>query len=210
MRFLSCILLFLTLILPTAATPIDTIFIHVPMSELPLLKTNPRLDMLDLYNYKMVAKGENTFGLYSVLQKKTPDYLRVKLTDISQWELMRLRADSSEIYACTHSFLPPVSESRITFYNTSWQPIDSLSLPIVSLEDFWKGTDSLSTFSQEELRRKLYAPIIYMEWETESDTPPTLQLHVSTDQLDMEARKEAEHCLKPLRLQWNGRRFVRS
>lgn len=73
-KTLSPILFSLILLLKfqnaTAQTNIDSTFLKVPMSELPLLEHNPRLDMIDLYNYKMIAKGENIFGGTSVLTKK--------------------------------------------------------------------------------------------------------------------------------------------
>ncbi len=197
----------------TAHLSIDSIFYSVPLSELPLLASNPRLDMLDRYNSGMKAFGENIFQRNSVMEEKSDRYIRVKLTAASQWELTLLpdssRNDGDHVYACTHTLLPPVSQSRINFYDTRWQRIDSLSLPSVGFDDFLPAADTLLTARIEELRRSLPSPIIYMEWTETSTAQPTLQLRVATDDLGMEAQEEAQRLLQPIRLRWNGRRFVR-
>ncbi len=225
MHFLTTLFLFLASVLPVAASTseitatlskasdisIDTLFYRVPMSELPLLAGNPRLDMLDRYNCGMKAYAENIFERTSVMEEKNDRYIRVKLTAASRWELVRLASTGGdEIYACTHTLLPPVSESRIKFYNSAWQPLDTLSLTTVALDNFWTDTDSVPATTREELRRQLQSPIIYMEWEETSTLRPTVLLRVATDRLGVEERKKAELCLKPLRLRWNGDRFVRS
>lgn len=60
LRFILTSLLALSLPAGAAATPpsIDSLFAAVPATELPLLERNARLDMLDLYNYRMTAKGK--------------------------------------------------------------------------------------------------------------------------------------------------------
>lgn len=67
--YLLTILMFLSSGLAYAQS-MDTMLVRVPQSELPLLERNPRLDMLDLYNSQMEAKGENIFGGYSYLLKR--------------------------------------------------------------------------------------------------------------------------------------------
>ncbi len=159
---------------------IDTLFTQVPMKELPLLETNPRLDMLDLYNYKMTARGENIFGGYSTLLKKKENYIDVQLTEVSKWELMRLRTDSSGIYACTHTITAPFAESRTVFYNQSWLPESSTKLPSVKMEAFWNDTDSISTERMEELKRQLHTAPIFTRWQDTETSRPALIMEIST------------------------------
>ena len=79
------------------AQSMDSVLVSVPESELPLLERNPRLDMLDLYNSQMEAKGENIFGGASYLTEKDDNYLRIRLTDVSEWELQRLTLDGDTL-----------------------------------------------------------------------------------------------------------------
>ncbi len=193
---------------PVRAQNIATLFIQVPIHELPLLETNPRLDMLDLYNYKMTAKGENIFGGTSFLLHKTENHLMVQLTEVSRWELMRLKTDSSELYACTHTLTAPVGESRISFYHPGWQHATITTLPPFTLDDFWQTNDSISADRAREVYEKLQPLHVTMKWKDEEGiSRPTLTLQVSTGLLNDEDRKAAEHCLKTICLIWNGKDF---
>ena len=72
-------ILFLLQGLATQAESIDSLFTRVPASVLPMLAHNARLDLLDLYNYKMTAKAENDFGGTSYLLVKAENFLHLKL-----------------------------------------------------------------------------------------------------------------------------------
>ena len=70
-------ILFMLVSVGMHAQSIDTLFRHVPQEELSMLELNARLDMLDLFNCQMAAKGENIFGGSSVMVKKTANHLEI-------------------------------------------------------------------------------------------------------------------------------------
>ena len=86
--------------LNASAQKIDTIFAHVPHDVLPLLDNTSRLDMLDLYNNNMSAVAENIYGGQSIMEKKTNDYISIKLTDVSHWQMKVLPMAHDTLYAC--------------------------------------------------------------------------------------------------------------
>lgn len=205
---LLCLLLFGTA--KTAAQSIDSVFANVPMDELPLLEQNPRLDMLDLYNYNMTAKGENLFGRNSVMTEKTENHVVVQLTDVSRWELMRLRADTAVVYACLHTLTAPIGRSRLHVYTDKWEPLDAPVLPAPAPSDFVENPDSLSPKASEVLEKRLKTCGVTARWESEADaTVPTLVFEVVLTPLSREAREQIEPYLRPLRYVWNGTGFKR-
>lgn len=193
------------------AEPIDSTFVKVPVTELPLLDTNSRLDMLDLYNYNMEAKADNIFGGSSVMVGKSPNHIRLRLTETSDWELMRLKADTAVIYACIHTLKYSVGESSIRFYDEAWHALPGVSLPEMVPTDFISTADSVDAERGKAIIRK-FAPFSYtLKWEDESDgSRPTLVVSPSLTQLGEEDRAEAERYLTDIRLVWDGGRFLRA
>ena len=79
---------------------IDSLFLLLPMSELPLLDRSARLDMLDYYAASLPARATNALGGESVLTAKTDSTLSIHLTDVSDWHLTVL-PDGTLL--CTHT-----------------------------------------------------------------------------------------------------------
>ena len=107
------------------AQSIDSIFVSVPKKYLPLLEEAERLNLLDLYNYKMKAEAENSFGGRTLMVEKDSDYVGVQLTEVSSWELKRLYNlvpdaegngwEQDPFYAVTHTITAGAKSSRIIF-----------------------------------------------------------------------------------------------
>jgi len=152
------------------AVPIDSIFYHAPAEVLPLLEGNTRLDMLDLYNYGMAARGTNIFGGTSQLLKKGTDYMHVKLTEVSEWELKVLPAGQDVVLCTVHTISGMAGGSEVNFYGINWLPLE-MTRPELTLKDFWK-TDSLPA---EEMRK---------EWE-ERLSPVAVTAHWSADNMQL-------------------------
>lgn len=192
------------------AQTMDSLFVQVPAAELPLLGRNPRLDMLDLYNYRMNAKGENIFGGTSVMLQKDSDFVEVQLTEVSRWQLMRLRDDSLSLYSCVHTLLEPVPASRLRFYRTDWT-VDTTQVGALrlSLSDFLVPTDSLSPERREEVLRRLGSPRTAAAWTRTADGLPRLTFTVPVDGLGREDKSDAARCLRPVSFVWRTGRFER-
>lgn len=187
----------------------DSLFVQVPEAELPLLERNSRLDMLDLYNYKMAAKGENIFGGVSVMQVKDEDFVQVRLTDVSRWEMMRLKSDSLVLYACVHTLMSPAAESRVRFYHSDWTVDTVLSSFPLDLDDFFVLSDSISSDRREEVRQQLASPCVEASWERSAGARPILVFTVSVAHLSEDYRQDAKKCLRPVSFMWKDGRLER-
>lgn len=102
-----------------ASIVIDSLFLLCPMSELPLLDQSARLDMLDYFAAEMEAKGTNLFGGTSVIEEKSDCTLRIRLTEVSTWEMRLL--DNGQI-RCTHNISAPdvIQQSQTHLYSQDW------------------------------------------------------------------------------------------
>lgn len=181
------------------AQSMDSVLVSVPESELPLLERNPRLDMLDLYNSKMEAKGENIFGGASYLTEKDDNYLRIRLTDVSEWELQRLTLDGDTLFVCIHSVSTPATGSTVRCYSKTWERDTSLRLRMPDFSDFWKPeADSLTAARRTSLRELLQESPVEIHWKHDAQHQPQLTFSLSVEGLSIEDRDDARRCLKPV------------
>lgn len=101
---------------------IDSLFLLCPLTELPLLDMEARMDMLDYYAARMEARGTNRMGGVSVLLHKTDSTLYVRLTDVSEWQ-MELLPDQT--IRTTYTLCAPDIPDRITTrtYTHNWAAV---------------------------------------------------------------------------------------
>lgn len=204
----SIAVLALSPIAAAQAQSIDSLFAKAPYTELQMLERNPRLDMLDLYNYKMTAKGENIFGGYSVMESKTNDHIFVKLTDASTWEMSLLpTVGGDSIISCIHTVKSPAADSEITFYRADWTPLKEVDATVPQLEEFLVERDSIPADSVDSaalnsLMEKIAVPHIQMRWIMETGHPARLEYSISTANLSEEDNRMARFCLKTIARTW--------
>ena len=105
--FATCCFAF-CLIAQIFASPIDSVFVHVPSDILSVLDMDARLDMIDLYNYNMRAEAYNIYGGKSVMTQKTDSMLSISLTESSRWDLALLPQSADTIF-------DNIKDSRLLF-----------------------------------------------------------------------------------------------
>ena len=59
----------------------------MPQRVLPILDKTARLDMIDLYNNNLTAKAENIYGGQAEMLRKTDDFISIKCTESSNWQI---------------------------------------------------------------------------------------------------------------------------
>ncbi|MGN1354600.1 MAG: DUF3256 family protein [Alloprevotella sp.] len=194
-----------------AQTPlIDSLFATAPTSELPLLEFNSRLDMLDLYNYKMTAKGETLFGKYAYLENKSEQSLFIRLTGASTWQLMRLQAPGfPEKLLCLHSLTGSVAQTTVRLYDNAWQRDTATILPTFRLNDFINTTDSIDDDTMADIQRLLSVRHLVVAGEEATASRSVIRVSIPTLHLGLENRTRLVPLLHDLLLTWDGRRFDR-
>ncbi|MDR1258859.1 MAG: DUF3256 family protein [Tannerellaceae bacterium] len=111
------------------AQDMKTLFADMPDSYLPQLEAAWRKDLADLYITGKEARLQNTMEGYSKLLKLTDDYLQLQVTTRSAVELKRLPLINNTYIICMVTTVEgPATDSRVSFYTTEWQPLESSGL----------------------------------------------------------------------------------
>ncbi|RHJ95371.1 DUF3256 family protein [Parabacteroides bouchesdurhonensis] len=129
MKRLILSILLCTFISGIKAQDIDALFAAMPDMYIPQLESAWRKDLIDLYNSGKEAQLKNTMNGVSSLKKLTSDYLLLQTTERSTVEMKLLPLVNKTNIICVVTTVDgPVSDSRIAFYTTDWQPLDTEDL----------------------------------------------------------------------------------
>jgi hypothetical protein len=101
----------------------------MPSSLIPLLDEAWRKDLTGLYADGKDARLKNTLDGYSSITAMTDDYLLIRVTGRSEMELKRLPLINNTYIICMVTRVEgPVTDSRISFFTTEWQPLEASAL----------------------------------------------------------------------------------
>lgn len=192
------------------AQDMKSLFIALPDSLSPLLTKVNREDFGDFLASNMKAEVKNRFGKTSEMTKLTADYLRLKMSSASETEMKLLPLnDSVKVICVVHTYMAPTADSRISFYDTGWNRLQTEKFITLPAEDefYRKDLTEIQADSVRNLRTDMY--MLKAEL---SDKENTLRLVYTTpDYLDRETAKELTPYLvkTPLCYEWNEKGFVR-
>lgn len=144
-RIISLFALSVLFFLPAKAQEAKTLFINMPDSLSPLLTAVNRADCIDFLESKMKAQVDNRFGRKSEMTDLTKDYIRMRMSPQTDWQMKVLAVnDSTQIICTVATACAPVCDSRIQFFTTSWKELpasDFITLP--SMDDYFTPSDSV-------------------------------------------------------------------
>lgn len=204
MKKIGAFILAFTAVLCTRANSIDSLFCHVPQNILPLLESNARLDMLDLYNCGMAARAENIFGGTSQMLAKGHDFVRIRLTDVSEWELKVLPSSPDTILCVVHTLKGVAGDSEVAFYGSNWSKLE-MTMPELKMEEFWTATDSLPGEKLQEWHERLSPLAVEAHW---AEHENKLEYTLSLAPLNRIEREEVTPYLRSRAYGWVDGRFV--
>ena len=150
-----CLSLALMPLTGTARTIAD-FFANEPGIIFPLLTRTNRLDMVDYYNSgQMVAMSNNLAG-ESRLMELDSTYLKVKTSESRVVELRMRTAGKDTVITVIETVMTPVSDSRLTQWNSHWQRYISEKLfAMPGIDDF------IAKKMPKELRADLQDAMIF-------------------------------------------------
>ena len=97
-----------------------TCFKNMPDSICPLLSAVNRADFIDFLESKMKAEVTNSFGGKSEMTELSPDYIHVKMTPQSSWQMKLLPInDSTKVICVVATVCAPACDSHVKFYTTT-------------------------------------------------------------------------------------------
>ncbi len=175
----------------------------MPTAVLPLLDKTARLDMIDLFNNGLLAKVENTYGGQSEMLRKTNEYIFIRCTDASTWQMRLLPLPHDTLIVCIHSFMAQGTSSQLSIYRHDWHAAKH-DLPTPSRKLMLNPNNKLS-YTRSQILQVTTAnlPIQVL---ADANTA-TLTYSLSLDALSEQDRKDAENLYQPLYYKWlpNGK-----
>jgi len=135
------------------AQDMASVFTAMPDSHIPLLESAWRKDLVDLFNTGKQARLQNSMSGYSTLKNLTNDYLLLQITENSTLEMKLLPLINKTYLICMIVTVDgPAPDSRISFYSTDWQVLESSALfTPVSADWFIKEDADKTSFQFESI-----------------------------------------------------------
>jgi hypothetical protein len=155
-RYILMILIGLCAMGGVKAQDMKALFTNMPDALIPQLESAWRKDLIDLYASGKEARLQNTMGGNSKLLTLTGDYLLLQPTERTTIELKRLPLVNNTYIICMVTTLNgPAPDSRISFYSTEWQSLESESLlrPVAPVWFIKEEVDKSSDAFQDAMAR---------------------------------------------------------
>lgn len=138
------------------------VFTKINPQALELLPVSIRLDMLDYWDVDSVYKASNVMRGLSWLENVTPDYLKVRVTSASLFEIKILPGKKGDIVLTVYTVgnSPQAEDSQINFYDADLNPLDaSKHFDMPDLKDFFEIPKGSLT-SMKEIRQMIPFPTV--------------------------------------------------
>lgn len=192
------------------ANDLRTLFADMPDSIIPLLTKSNRMDCVDYMESGMKAVVTNRLGGTTEMLSLDKDYLSMKLTAVSSFDMkLFYHRDSTAVICVIRTICSEMCDSRLSFYDADWNPIDKSELieePVFEdyiINDRFKG-DSIEVLSE-------YASL-RLNKITVDNVDNGLRFSYSSIGYLSEDASEYLHFFnpEPLLFKWNGKTFIRS
>lgn len=187
-----------------------TYFKNMPDSVCPLLSAVNRADFIDFLESKMRAEVTNNFGGKSEMTDLSPDYIRVKMTSQSSWQMKLLPVnDSTKVICVVATSCAPACDSHIRFYTSDWKelPVSSCLPALPVLDDFIaEASDTVDAYAYQDARSQ--ADMLLMKAELSAEEATLAFTFTTTDYMDKEtAEKLKPFVRRPIVYTWKRGRF---
>ena len=175
------------------------IFFSLPENLLVDINAYTRMDLVDLYNAGLPAVAVNSFGDTVVIEKLTPDYLRLNTGQGSLQIVLLTMINESQLYCLIHTACGLVCDSRLEFYSPSWNRLN----PDAFI------TPASPSFFIDENPNSPSLDISLMQWVYEPEIDVLQQIHNTPDYLGLDERQAIQPFVKTKvkNYVWTGIRF---
>lgn len=199
-------------LLPANAQQAKQYFVSMPDTILPLLTEINRADCIDFLESNMRAIVTNRLDGKSEMTTLTDNYIEIKLSEQSSWQMKVLALnDSTQVLCTVFTACAPACDSHIKFYTTQWE---SLSLAdyiqtIPTLSDYLPQLNE-SDYDIQTLNAVKQADLLLIKMQLSADDN-TLVCSFDTPQyMEKSAAQKLTPLLqKPIVYNWNSGKFVR-
>ncbi len=206
-RIIPVLLLCLSAIGPVRAENLRTLFIGMPDSIIPTLTKSERMDFLDYMDSGMRARVRNKLGGESMMTAFSDNSLTVMTSQSGRLEMVLFpRKNGSNLICIIKTVTARYDDSRLSFYNEDWTPVDAESLIYYPQFEDYLTKAALKSDSLDMLRKQSMLRL-------QSIVPVDGALefrYTSIDDLGQDADKyRSWFKTTPIRYTWNGKKFKR-
>ena len=199
-------------LLPANAQQAKQYFVSMPDTILPLLTEINRADCIDFLESNMRAIVTNRLDGKSEMTTLTDNYIAIKLSEQSSWQMKVLALnDSTQVLCTVFTACAPACDSHIKFYTTQWE---SLSLAdyiqtMPTLSDYLPQLNE-TDYDIQTLNAVKQADLLLIKMQLSADDN-TLVCSFDTPQyMEKSAAQKLTPLLqKPIVYNWNSGKFVR-
>ena len=207
MKLLSILMLFLATSLQ--AQGLKAYYVEMPDTLSPLLTKVNREDFCDFLASNMKAEVKNRLGQKSEMLKLTGNYLQVKLSSVSSYEMKLLPLnDSTDVICVVNSYNGPATDSQVHFYSTEWKELPASHFLTLPLQDeFYLKSQSAETEEEKRVREK--ADLFLMKAALDADSDTLSFTYTTPDYLDKDAAEKLRLMLRkePVKRVWKEGKF---
>lgn len=179
------------------------VWLNIPQSVVGNITPNERLDLIDLYQYGLLACIEAPMGDTIRLTTLQPTYMQLRTSKVSTTQVKMIGKGRKLIYVVVKSIEAPTPNSHIEIYNAQWEQLPTekyLTLPTVAT--FFNK----STPPTPKLLSYVTLPFIqYTLCDDNNDIIATASF-ISTLDINIQPTFEAQ-CSSNLLLKWKGRKW---
>lgn len=209
-RLTILISLFMGTVVALQAQEAKACFKSMPDSLCPLLSAVNRADFIDFLESKMKAEVTNNFGGKSEMTELTSDYLHVKMTPQSTWQMKLLAvSDTTKVICVVSTACAPACDSHIRFYTTDWAelPVSSYLPVLPTMNDFIaEAADSVHTYEFQDACRQ--ADMLLMKADLSAKEATLTFTFTTIDYMNKEAAEKLKPFVRrPVVYTWDGKSF---
>lgn len=148
-------------------------FVRIPVSRLDLLDPPLRLDMLDYWDADSIAHVKNNMEGRSWLEKVAPDYLLVRLTEVTNYQIKILpskKYGSIVATAYTIDGENGADDTSLFFYDSEMNPLPRKKfLKLPEVKDFF-STPKGSQIRMADIEEAVDFPTIEFKFSPDNNT----------------------------------------
>lgn len=204
----------LTVIVPAYSAEIagDTVsagdvFVNLPLQTLDILSRSRRMDMLDYYAADSIYKAPNGMEGLSELVKVTPDFLKVKITPVTDMDVLMLRSPKKALAVVLYTIGGDgqAADTDVTFLDDQMQPLPRKKyLEYPDVLDFFNVPD-------KEVKEKIEDIVPFPTIQFTAD-PSSTTLNATLTVGEFLGKENYEYIKKymktlPLQFRWNGKKY---
>jgi hypothetical protein len=204
-RILTVLIISILALASVKAEDLRSLFVNMPDTIMPTLTKSERMDFLDYMDSGMRARVKNKLGGESEMTALSDRSLTVRTSQSGRLEMAVFpRRNGTNLICLIKTVTARYDDSRITFYNEDWTPVDSKSLIKLPQFDDYLTKEALKSDSLDVLKKK---SMLRLQSAVSTDNGLEFS-YTSLDYIGGDAdRYKTWIKSEPLRYIWTGKRF---